>query len=86
MFGKKKVPNPDIEKLQQIFGDVIVEVIRGHSSTWVHLDLEQFIGIAKNSHTIIFRQDGSPGYPFMYFIIGPGGVMYFTEVAKKVKT
>lgn len=83
MFGKK-IPNPEIEKLEEMFKDRIVTAY-GHSSSQVRLAPEDFISIAKNTRTLIFKSEYANNYPNMYFIVGPDGFMYFTELDKKVK-
>lgn len=85
MFGKKGIPNPMIEEISQIFGKDIIDVVRAHSSSFVKLRPNEWIALAKQSRSIVFKEDEGGNYPYLYFIIGPGGVSYFTEIDKKVR-
>jgi len=84
MFGKK-IPNPQIEELEKIFGERVMPVLCAHSESFVRLEYKQFIGLAKMSRNLIMKRDFSSYGYIEYSLIGPDGYLYFTEVMEEVK-
>jgi len=83
MFGKK-IPNPEIEKLEKEFKDRIMVVKNIYMESSVLFDLEGFKEIAKScpEYTIFKR---TSYYSTIFAIISASGVGYWLEIDTLVR-
>jgi len=85
MFGKK-VSNPLIKEIEDIFGDRVISVTHAESQNNVYLEPKQFVGVAKMCRGLIFKFCPLVGYNQIRFaVIGPDNFLYSTTIAIQVK-